>query len=166
MMQNRQDSCFAIAKYMALQRDREKADPGKDSPIMHIPLKITQVMKPTIVLFFTQHTVSNNNKKGQWHQYALKRQTCKHYGKFKTAPKIWGCGEKSGTGEVNWWKCLCSKIPHKLLRDHTLKIISQHDSSKRHQRKQHQHNMTTAKSPKFTFPTFSCGSSEHLKLQY
>ncbi|KAF2982919.1 hypothetical protein EK904_005854 [Melospiza melodia maxima] len=40
------------------------------------------------------------------------------------------------------------------------------ETSKRHQRKQHQHNMTAAKSPKFTFPTFYCGSSEHFKIQY
>lgn len=56
--------------------DREKADPGKDSPIMHIPLKTTQVMKSAIVLLFTQHTVSNNNKKGQWHIYMLEKDRC------------------------------------------------------------------------------------------
>lgn len=68
MMQHKKDSCFAIAKYMALQ---ERKQVLVRTPIMHIPLKITQVMKAAIVLFFTQHTVSNNNKEGQWHIYML-----------------------------------------------------------------------------------------------
>lgn len=96
--------------------------------------------------------------------HALNRQMRRHCSNFKTTPKdlgVWGVRvvHVNQTDEV---LALCN-TPQASLRSHAKKH-SQHDSSKHHQRKRHQHNMTPAKSPKFTLLTLFYGSSKHFKI--